>query len=331
MRILLSLTIIFIFSWSARAGGVCTGKMHDPFSGLCWDCLFPISIGAAPLQATGGNKPDTPNFPSPLCYCPGKIAGLPQPGIAIGFWEPIRMVDVTKRPFCMVNLGGIKMAPEGFSLIGTGTDEEQSEHTATWNLHWYINPAVFLLNLIMDSACMESTGFDVAYLTELDPLYNDEELSFILNPEAILFGNPIAQAACAADCIASSVRLPLDPLFWCAGCQGGTYPFTGTNNAHRASLQSTTLTVEKFMAKLHRQMMLWVTSGPDAMCMPYPSPIIKKSQYRIQTTFPVVGYGPFSCNPYGKTTVLHEMAKEIPITGEDFGFFIWRKRNCCLL
>jgi len=331
MKIFYLLIFSFFLNISANAKGVCTGRMHDPLSGLSWDCLFPISIGAAPVSAAGANRPDTPNFPSPICVCPEKFGGLPIPGLAVGFWEPVRMVDVTKRPFCMVNMGGIKMAPEGFSIVGTGADEEENEHNAMWHLHWYINPAVFILNWIMDALCLEASGFDLAYLTELDPLYNDDELSFILNPEAILFGNPIAQAACAADCIASTVHLPWDPLFWCAGCQGGTYPFTGNNNAHRASLQSTTLTVEKFMAKLHRQMMLMVTSGPEAICMPYPSPIIKKSQYRLQTTYPVVGYGPFSCNPYGKSTVLHEMGKEIPITGEDFGFFVWRKRNCCML
>ena len=46
---------------------------------------------------------------------------------------------------------------------------------------------------------MHSGGdFDIAYLTELDPTWRDDELGFILN-QAILFGNLIAQAACAAD------------------------------------------------------------------------------------------------------------------------------------
>jgi hypothetical protein len=77
----------------------------------------------------------------------------------------------------------------------------------------------------------------VAYITELDPLWNADELSFILNPEAILFGNPIAQAACAADCVAATAGFPLNPLFWCGGCQGSLYPFTGNNPAHNGVSQ----------------------------------------------------------------------------------------------
>ena len=33
---------------------------------------------------------------------------------------------------------------------------------------------------------------------------NDDELTLILNPEAVLFANPVAVAACAADCVAAT-------------------------------------------------------------------------------------------------------------------------------
>eukprot|EP01037_Dinobryon_pediforme_P013635 gene13635-13750_t len=69
-----------------------------------------------------------------------------------------------------------------------------------YQVHWYVYPVIYWLELLTDFACLERASFDVAYLTELDPLWNDEETGFILNPEAVLFGNPIAQGACAADC-----------------------------------------------------------------------------------------------------------------------------------
>jgi hypothetical protein len=43
---------------------------------------------------------------------------------------------------------------------------------------------------------------DIAYLSEVDPLWNDSTLSMLINPEAALFGNLIAQGACAADAAA---------------------------------------------------------------------------------------------------------------------------------
>ena len=280
-------------------------------------------------ESDGGNqdRPDTNNPKSPICLCPNKMP--PRPGIAIGFWEPIRMVDVTKRPFCMVSMGGKNVAPKGFSKLGEGSHGSVYNH-AVWHIHWYINPVLGILNVLTDLACQEVTLFDLAYLTELDPLFHDDELAFILNPEAILFANPIAQASCAADCIKATAGLPFNSLFWCAGCQGGMYPFTGNVADHIAPIQSTSLTVEKFIAKLHRQLQLWETSGEDALCKPLPAPIVKKSQYRLQTTYPVVGTGRFSCNPFGRSTLLHDSFKEIPVTGEDFAYFIWRKRNCCL-
>lgn len=309
----------------------CTGKMFNPVTDVCWDCIFPISIGKTKTNSKH-KRHDTKNPSNITCVCPGKIIGLPQVGIAIGFWEAIRLVDVTTRPFCMTNLGGEEIMPENFTLQQNGVDDND-QGAATYHLHWYISPINVILGVLMDILCIElaTIGLDIAYMTEFDPLFHNDLLSFIINPEAILFANPIAQAACIADSIAATLNKPLDYLFWCAGSQGHLYPFTGNVNGVVSSIQATSLITEKFIAKLHRQMMLPVTSGPKALCMPYPLPIIKKSQYRLQTTFPKVGMNKYACNPIGKATILHEKFKKIPYKGEDFGYLIWRKRNCCLL
>lgn len=55
----------------------------------------------------------------------------------------------------------------------------------------------------------------------------DSALTSILNPEAVIFANPIAQGACAADAVASAAKTSVDALFWCAGSQGSMYPFNG--------------------------------------------------------------------------------------------------------
>ena len=309
----------------------CSGKMFNPITDVCWDCIFPISIGAAQTQGEH-KRHDTDNFPSPVCICPKPPAMQPTPGMAVGLWEAIRLVDITTRPYCLTNLCGKEIIPENLSLQQNGIESANSKE-ATYHLHWYHSPVNTMLNLFVDSLCVvgSAAGFDMAYMTEFDPLFHDDMLSFIINPEAILFANPIAQAACIADAIASTAYKPLDFLFWCAGSQGHLYPFTGNVNGGVSSIQISSLITEKFIAKLHRQMMLPITSGPDAICSPYPFPIIKKSQYRLQTTFPKVGMGKFGCNPIGKSTILHEQFKKIPYKGEDFGYLIWRKRNCCML
>ena len=69
--------------------------------------------------------------------------------------------------------------------------------------------------------------WDLAYMTELDPLWDDSVTTFFLNPDASLFANPAAAAACAADCVAATSSLPVSELYWCAGCHGGIFPLTG--------------------------------------------------------------------------------------------------------
>ena len=88
--------------------------------------------------------------------------------------------------------------------------------------------------MVTDFPCLERGSFDLAYLTEVDPLWNDDELTLILNPEAVLFANPVAVAACAADCVAATAGFGIAEMFWCAGCQGGLYLLDG--HAHHAAI-----------------------------------------------------------------------------------------------
>ena len=43
--------------------------------------------------------------------------------------------------------------------------------------------------------------FDLMYLSEVDPTWNDDELAFYTVPEVVLFANPFMQAACIADAV----------------------------------------------------------------------------------------------------------------------------------
>jgi len=175
--------------------------------------------------------------------------------------------------------------------------------------------------------------FDIAYITELDPTWKNDVLAAILNPESVLFANPIAQFACMGDCAAASIGLPHDLLFWCAGCQGSAYPLSGHVQAHVSGVQASLLLTERMIFKLHRQGLLFGSVGREGLCQKYYMPIWRKSQYRSQMTFPVPGFSgePFPCNPFGRTTALYESGREIPFVGEDFGWLIFRHRDCCAL
>jgi conjugal transfer pilus assembly protein TraU len=193
---------------------------------------------------------------------------------------------------------------------------------------------LYWLEVLLDFCCLESGGFDLAYLTEVDPLWKDDELATILNPDAILFANPIAIAACAVDCVAASVGFGIPELFWCAGCQGGIYPLDGYVAAHIGGVQTSMLITQRLAAKMHRQLVTWRYHGAQALCGPVLDPVMDKRAYKTQMTYPIPSTAKLDgrcCQPFGRTTILWGAGKEYPVQGEDFAYLLFRKRNCCAL
>ena len=171
---------------------------------------------------------------------------------------------------------------------------------------------------------------DIAYLSEVDPLWNDSTLSMLINPEAALFGNLVAQGACAADAAAASAGLPLSPLFWCAGSQGSMYPLTGYTSGEFSPLEASLLVGERMAFKMHREGLVWNSIGADtAVCNQYPSPIIPKERWRYQMVnmYPETN----NCHPFGASTQLWGTTHNSPSSKKNFGYLFWRKRNCVFL
>ena len=225
-KLILCLTLIWTAFLCAPVQAASTnagdGRWVNPISDVCWKCLFPMTLGS--IQLASGSHPDTPNPASPIQLCPYGI--FYRLGLAIGFWEPVALTDVTREPGVMVNMGGFKI-DLGRTGTGTGGQSDKPSPGAFYHVHWYKYPLIYWLNIITSTGCMQTGDMDIAYLSEVDPLWNDSTLSMIINPEVSLFSNLLAQGACAADAIASTAGVPLDPLFWCAGAQGSMYPFTG--------------------------------------------------------------------------------------------------------
>jgi conjugal transfer pilus assembly protein TraU len=318
---------LFLINFSAPVHGNCVGRFVNPITDICWSCLFPITIGGIRVSSAGEDTENPRDF---VCRCPLKIPPYVRVGIPVSFWEPVRLVDVTRTPYCLVNLGGISLMDRGVQGRGSvANNSGNSMRHSFYHVHWYIYPLIYWLELLTDFICLENASFDVAYLTELDPLWNDDETGFILNPEAVLFGNPIAQAACAADCVTASAGFSHDFLFWCGGCQGSLYPFTGTVSAHVGGVQGSLLALQRMIAKLHREGLLRGYMGVDGLCDKYTMPIIRKTQYKTQMVYPIPSTVN-GCHPLGRSEMLWASGKEYPYQGEDFGYLIWRKRNCCL-
>lgn len=313
-------------SLPARAvGGAGDGRWVNPITDVCWKCLFPMTLGN--IKLASGPQPDTINPSSPIQICPVGI--LYRIGLAIGFWEPVAMTDVTREPGVMVNMGGFKINLGKVGAGGTG-QSDRSVAGGFWHVHWYKYPLIFWLNIITSVGCMQTGDMDIGYLSEIDPTWSDDTLSMILTPESALFGNLIAQGACAADAIASSVGRPLAPLFWCAGAQGSIYPITGTTNDEFSPLDASVLVSERMAFKLHREGLVMNSIGVNtAVCHQYPSPIIPKDRWRYQMVnmFPEAN----ACHAFGTSSQLWGTRRNTPTSKKNYGYLLWRKRNCVVL
>ena len=335
-QFVLTLMMFCFLNNSGLASADCAGKFINPITDICWSCLFPITIGSVKIVGSSKFK-DTPNPKSPVCLC--NRGNIPTPGITIGFWEPIRVIEVVRTPYCLVSLGGLKVA-QGKSYGGfmETRDEHESSSKAFYHVHQYIYPILSILNLLTDFSCMDTSSYDLAYISELDPSYSSPNIANFMHPETFLLSNPTSIAACAADCVAAATtKLPLDQLFWCSGCQGSVYPFTGETANHISGVATSQLMVTKQIAKMHRLGLARKTATESSsingeLCSSSFAWRIPKSQYRTQMVYPIPNAnGQYSCNTIGMSDALYSSGREFPYKGEDFAYLIWRKHNCCLL
>jgi conjugal transfer pilus assembly protein TraU len=315
------LQLLLILSFSQ--GLYAEGKLLNPISDVCWECVFPITVSG--VNITPGHK-DNSDSKTPFCFCSGLP---PKAGVPISFWEPSRLVDVTRHAYKLIGLGGISVGSENIKNRGAvSLKPKGGGRSSFYHVHWYVYPIFSMLEILTDFTCIDNGKLDVAYLTELDPLWNDDQLGFIFNPEGALFGNPIAQIPCIVDCQSSTFYKPLDSLFWCGGCLGSLYPFTGTVSHHVGPIQASSLLVHRMIAKLHR---FGLAKGfqENEFCEAQYMPLIKKSIYKTQMIYPVAQRSG-KCHNLGESDLIWGASKSFPYKGEDFVYLVWKKKQCCL-
>lgn len=255
-------------------------------------------------------------------------------GINLSFFEPLRTAEIVREPYCFPSLGGVTISPgvraaaHGWSASASAGETHRG--TAFYEVHWYHTPWLFVLEMLLDSACLEASPWDLAYLTELDPLWDDSAAAFILAPESALFANPAAVAACAADCGAATAGTGVTELFWCAGCQGSLYPLSGWTASRHSHLVAWHLLTNRMAVKLAREGLLWAAYGKRGQCGPYFEPIPRKDVWRTQLVYPrPTAEGDRCCRPLGAPTWTWGAGKTWPAGGEDGAILLWRHRDCC--
>lgn len=285
--------------------------------------IFPIKVGAVELnQFSELDNYDTQNN-IPACVC---LTPVPRPGIKISLWEPVAIIEPTAIPYCSPTIGQSLPISLGMGAGSFGqNNSDVTKHTNTYQAHYIKYNTLALLRMFLDFTCLSSGGIDYGYITELDPLWQNDIWAAIVGPEAFLVANPIAEMACMVDSVTANVGFPLDPLWWCFGSWNGTFPMTETNKGTSA-MQSQAAISSRMLMKMHRQLMLWGSVGEAGLCQQYPMPIMRKSQYGIFPIYPFVWPNRI---PIGRTGMVWEAGFENPANMHVGAWVTYRKRDCC--
>jgi conjugal transfer pilus assembly protein TraU len=257
--------------------------------------------------------------------------GIPEFGLTLGLWSPARLVELVTTPWCSPSLGGLKINSSLLRLRGTtGQAEYDNGEIAFFNYHYFAYPLYIMLDLFWEDRCNADgyKDFDLMYVSELDPTWNNDELAFFTQPEVALFANPVAISSCIADGAAASLGEPIDAMFWCAGTWGSLYPFSGmVNPTVGADPRLTSLLAVRATAALHRRGLAFRTMGDDALCGGKVDPFIPKSQYRMTMFYPVADTQ--RSHAIGESTFRWGMAHTYPGPGDSHVQILWRFQDCC--
>lgn len=354
---MVALCLSFACFTANAADPICPNKFPDFINDVCWSCMFPFKLFGKQIIRGEGEDFSTDADASPFCACKEALTV----GVPTAFWEMSYIVDVHTAPGCMPTLGGMKLPlPWAEQQYGTISSPAPTRKTAFRNSAYYVSPMMYLLQAVLDDSCSDRSAFDVGWTSEFDPTWADDELALIKMPIAYAFSNIAGVMAAGIDAAAALTGFPLNELFWQAGSLGPIYPITGNVTNHKSMDNTGQLLATRMLAEAHamREMGDLFSKGAgrsyacepgepgctsetskQAMCagspgsMP-PQLIMKKRQYKLQRLFPTPstskGLLGGCCTPIGRSTALRETNTQLPLEGyKDFGYAVFRKRDCC--
>lgn len=325
LKILLIAPILLMLNSNVKACGAKPDALVKIVNDMCFMCSFPLTVGGVSI-ITGPMSDPNPSKGNIICICPFPPPIFQRIGVPVSFFEPSRMIDIVSEPYCFPSLG-FSLGSNNKGTLGgqKNTQGNSSKHTFMQS-HYTIFPVYSILEFLVDFSCVISTGTDVGYITEIDPMWNSDTLGAYLSPEALLFGNPITNLACVADSATASSGHPLDLLFWCLGGWGNAYPLTGHKPSSNSYIQDSAAIAAKLLYKLHRELILWSNSGVAGLCHPYPEPIWRKTEYRIQPILPIALN---TAMVIGRAGALWTTLKDYPNSYNNFAYLIFKKLDCC--
>ena len=305
-----------------------SGKL---ITNICWSCVFPIKIAGVNISGSSHAPEPSDSSNQRFCMCHDPL-GVPEPGVVTQLWEPSHVLEFQRTPGCMSTLAGIRLPFDKTNRGKTGANsaaERRHELLGYRHYHMYAFPIMLMIDIYVPKRC-NAGGFsdlDVMFMSEVDPTWNHDELSFFVHFENALVANPVATTACIADAVSSNVERPIDMLWWCAGSWGNIYPLSGNVVGYEGILQQSSKQLVRSLAALHRRGMLYGTVGDKNLCGGSITPRLPKTQYRVTMFWPVPETSDSHC--IGESVLKWGLNRTIPAIGEDPVYILWRWMDCC--
>lgn len=316
------------------------GKWINPFTDVCWRCMFPLRVGGADFFQEMEKAEKVESFWERIsqwgCKCGDDHWGVP-----ISFWEVSGIVEVTPTPHKILIAKGWDLSDQKNAKLRGGISHVgESGRTSFYHVHYYPLPLFRILAILPGFNCLQKGLFSeaVPYYSEFEPTWRYPAVAALFDSEMFLKNGPSAQEKCIEDCAASNQRAPRNDLWWCSGCLGSLYPLTGHVAHHIGGLQSSSLLVHRVLAKrdwIRNFLFLGTYFEDENFCkktrMKYP----QKTHIKTQLLYPVPdkeketkGSRSGYCHFLGQGVEPWAAGKTYP-EGEDFMFVVWSKMNCC--
>ena len=257
-----------------------------------------------------------------ICICPRPPPLFFEIGIILSYWEPFLLEDTVSVAHYSAMLG----QSLGSALLDElGGKNKSSDVVDIANESTFAQGHAYLLPL-MEGICKR---YDYGmWWSEFDPMWQNDELSILIHPEAALYANKEMQMACMLDATAVNLGYPLDFMPWCVGSGGSAYPMTGhVDNDNIVQANSTA--AARLIYKLCRIGM--ICDPAYNLCGCNPTPVWIKSHYKMHTARPANRSPAY---PIGKSAKFYDTGLNPPFRGEqgpndEFLWVVYRKQRCC--
>ncbi len=183
------------------------------------------------------------------CQC--EYGEFVRTGTLVTVWEPVRIIETVKDPYCMVSAGedsyddGTEVPGEGDNSGGGGETESdpwinagthsdtgaQEDHSVFQNVHIILPDYIHQSIQQVDNRCWHSSvGNPMDYISEDDAAWSDDTIAAATYPLTSMAADYDMIMECERDAYSSQLGLPNSILFWCMGAWGSTYPMSGHYN-----------------------------------------------------------------------------------------------------